>query len=621
MVVHCLRGGLGLVAGAVLPFALAAQQPGPPPRPRPASDTISMTVGGSPPPADTTRPDSAKRAAFVRDSIEKFKAADTLRAPFAHAEAPRPVDIGGPLTFDREQLMQSGAQTLADLLDRVPGATGFRTAWLVDNQTAAFLGDPGRVRVFVDGLPWSPPDRDGQKVLDLAGVQLWPFEQAVIERGAAEVRVYLRSWRYEKTIPYSRIDVLTGDQDANTFRGYFAQRLGNGFGVQAAGENLSLTNTRTGGDGGRRAGMVRVGWARGRWSVDVTHLFGENNRNSQARIVPLGPISALDASASQGVARIAWGDPDDGPWVQAMAATSAYASQSSTITGSTTDTNRVFDRRNAIYALQAGSQWNGVRVSGGLRWHSVQGVAFMSPQLRLSYDRRWIALSAYAERAQEDSATHGDVSVRLMPLSWLAVGGSYGGLGVGDTTGRRVRGYAWRGELGVRVKRDLWLSGGVLQRDSAWVRPTTRYDSTYVATLVPAAQGSFVQLRGRLYEDIFADVTAMSWDQPGGLRPRYQTRSEVYILTRWLGRFPSGVFSLLASVSHEYREPVTFTNGTNTFASTFSRTWNGRLEIKIMSGIISWQIRNLAGDINTQVPGALMPRSVSQYGIRWEFRN
>ena len=588
---------------------------------RPAPGERADTVAGK---TDTSaRLDSLKRAAAVRDSLEKFKAGDTVRTNFAQAEAPRSLDIGAPYTWNREQLMTSGAMTLADLIERIPGASGFRTSWLLDHEAATYLGDFGRVRVYVDGVPFAPPDRDGHGVLDLTAIQLWAFEHATIERGAAELRIYLRSWRYDRTIPASRVDVFTGDQDANTFRGFFAQRFGSGFGVQAAGENLSVSNTRAGGDGARRAGLVRLGWASGRWSLDVTHRFADNNRNSQVRRIPFGPVAANDAAASLGYARVAWGDPEQGPWVQAIAATSAFAQQSATIAGTTTDTTRVFDRRNAIYTLVGGTQWAGWRVSAGLRWTSIQNVGSTTPLVRASYDRGWASLQAYAERSAEDASTHGDVSVRLLPRSWLAVAGSYGGLAVNssDSLRRRIKGYAWRGEIGVRVAGELWLSGGVLSRDSAWVMPPTRYDTTFTAILAPAARGTFASLRGRLYSDIFADVVATQWEQAGTLRPHYQTRAEVYLQTRWLSRFPSGSFGLLTSLAHEYREPVAFQTGSGVLRSSGGRAVHARLEIRILSGTLSWQLRNLAGDIQDQIPGALLPRSVSVYGIRWDFRN
>ena len=609
------RGGLGLLAGAVLPFSLCAAQQGvappkaPPPPPVAPGDSAKARL------------DSLKRAADVRDSIAKFELGDTVRAPFAHAEEPRTTEIGEPYRWSREELLASGAMTLADLLERVPGATGFRTAWFVDQQSASYLGDFARVRVFIDGLPFAPPDRDGGRVLDLTAIQLWAFEGCVIERGAAELRIYLRSWRYDKTIPDSRVDVFTGDQDVNLFRGFFAQRFGPGLGIQVAGENLSLSNTRTGGDGSRRAGLIRLGWAAGRWSVDVMHLFADNIRNSQLRQNPFDPIPALHPGTSQSYLRAGWGDPDAGSWLQAMAATTNFAQQSAELNATVRDTNRIFDARSAMYVLQGGTAWGGLRVSGGLRWHSVRGISFTSPHLRASYERTWLALSAYAERSREDSTTHGDVSVRVLPRSWLALTASYGGSGVGNLTGGRVRGYASRAEVGLRVRPDLWLSGGVLARDSAWLKAPVRFDTTLSEGLGKPIQGTFIRLRGRLYSDIFADVTGMSWDLPGTYRPRYQARTEIFLHTRWLSRFKSGAFGLLASVAHEYREPVVFPRDSTATVSGFSRTVNARLEIRILSGTLSWQLRNLVGELQNQVPGALLPRSVSVYGIRWEFRN
>ena len=568
------------------------------------------------------RLDSLKREADVRDSIAKFRLGDTVRAPFARSEEPRTLDIGRPLAWNREQLMTSGALSLADLLDRVPGATGFRASWMMDQEAASFLGDFARVRVFIDGLPYAPPDRDGRGVLDLNAVQLWAFERLVIERGAAELRLYLRTARHNLTVPVSRVDVFTGDQDVNIFRGFFAQRFGPGFGVEASGENLSLSNTRTGGDGSRRAGVVRLGWAGGRWSVDLVHNFTDHSRRSQVRSLPYPTWPAFNPSSSQGYARVAWGDPDVGTWMQAIAATSAFASPSAELSSTAFDTNRVFDRRNAIYSLMGGTEWSGLRISAGMRWHSVQGTSFASPLARVSYDRGWIALQTYGERSHEDSTTHGDVSLRLLPRPWLALGASYGGSGTQATGGKRARGYASRAEVGLRVRAELWLSGGILARDSAFLRAPYRFDSTLASVMVPAAQGSFVQLKGRVYNDIFIDLTGTAWDQVGAYRPHYQTRAELFLQTRWLSRFPSGAFGLLASLSHDYREPTAFPFDSGQLIRTsFGRSVNARLEVRILSGTVSWQLLNLAGDRHDQLPGALRPRSVSVYGVRWDFRN
>lgn len=566
--------------------------------------------------------DSASgKAARARAEQDSLKKADTLRAPFARSDAPRSLDIGDAYEWDREALQASGASTLADLLERIPGATGFRSAWIVDQESATYLGDFARVRVFVDGVPFAPPDLKGGGVLDLTALQLWWYESCAIERAPAEVRVYLRTWRVRKTIPYTRVDIYTGDQELNVFRGYFAQRFGPGFGLQVAAENLSLSQSRTGGDGSRRAAMVRLGWASGRWSLDAFHEYADHFRRDQARRTPNSLIPSFSPSASISYVRLGFGDPELGSWAQLLASTTGFASLAAEING-TIDTTRKFTVRRSQYAFFAGTELGGLRVSGGVRALSMLGQSFISPQARVSYSRGWVTAQAYAERSNEDSTTHGDLSVRLVPRPWLALSAAFGGSGVGDTIGRRVRGYASRVELGVRLKPELWLTGGLLRRDSAWLKAPTRYDTLLVPSLVGPAQASYVGLRGRLYDELFADMVALQWDQAGAYRPRYQTRAELYVKTRWLHRFPSGAFGLLFSLAHEYKEPALFPSlGATPVATGYSRNIITKLEIRILTGVISWQWRNVAGEFMDQVPGALLPRANSVYGIRWEFTN
>ena len=622
------------MAGAVLLGASArggAQVPVPVPVPRPdsiARPPVQRPALDSLVQARAAQDSAAARAARTRDSLDAFRKSDTLRAAFTASEAPRSLDIGGAYRWDREELQASGANTLADLLEHVPGALGVRAAWIVDQESATYLGDFGRVRVFVDGLPFAPPDVKDEHGISLANTPgqsadtlLWQFESCTIERGAAELRVYLRSWRANKTIPYTRVDVYTGDQELNVFRGYFAQRFGPGLGVQVAAENLSLSQSRTGGDGSRRSGMVRLGWAAGRWSVDAFHEYADHFRRDQARQSPLSLIPSFSPSASISYVRVGYGDPEQGTWAQALASTTGFASLAAEING-TVDTTRKFSLRRSQYAFFAGTSWGALRVSAGLRALSILERSFMSPQARVSYARGWLSAQAYGERSMEDSTTHGDVSVRVAPRPWLALAASYGGSGTGDTLGRRVRGYASRLELGVRVRPALWLTGGVLRRDAAWVKAPLRYDTLMAPSLTGPAQATYLGLRGRVYDELFADIVGLQWDQAGAYRPRYQTRAELYIKTRWLHRFPSGAFGLLWSIAHEYKEPAAFPMRAGAITATgYSRNIITKLEIRILTGVLSWQWRNVAGEFMDQVPGALLPRANSVYGIRWEFTN
>ena len=132
-----------------------------------------------------------------------------------------------------------------------------------------------------------------------------------------------------------------------------------------------------------------------------------------------------------------------------------------------------------------------------------------------------------------------------------------------------------------------------------------------------------LSVRGRLYRAINADAWAIAWSDTSGLyRPRYQTRSELYIQTSLLDRFPRGNFGLLASLAHEYRSSTRFpTKGDSVLTVGDSRTVAFRLEIRIQTAVVSYQFRNLLQQRFAEVPGFNLPRQTQFYGVRWDFWN
>src|SRR5690348_11609534 len=120
---RCLWNGLGLVlAGAVLHAPIRSLGAQVPVRP----DTVRRP--------DTLRiPIPARADSILRDTLAKKDSlhpvdtvrADTIKAPLAHAERPADLGIGRTLHWTRDSLFATGALTLTDLLDRVPGITTY----------------------------------------------------------------------------------------------------------------------------------------------------------------------------------------------------------------------------------------------------------------------------------------------------------------------------------------------------------------------------------------------------------------------------------------------------------------------------------------------------------------
>ncbi|HTE47715.1 MAG TPA: hypothetical protein VK636_20905, partial [Gemmatimonadaceae bacterium] len=180
-----------------------------------------------------------------------------------------------------------------------------------------------------------------------------------------------------------------------------------------------------------------------------------------------------------------------------------------------------------------------------------------------------------------------------------------------------------RAQAGLRIHH-LWFLGGILQRDSLRLSAPVEFDTLFTARReAKNATGVTAGIRGQLWRLINVDLSGVRWDDSAGFyRPRFQTRSEIFVKTKLLDKFPSGNLGIMASAVHEYRSGVSFPVGkTDVLAVPGYRTISTLLEIRILNATISWQFRNLLGERYTQVPFFVNPRQTNYYGVRWEFTN
>jgi hypothetical protein len=573
------------------------------------------------------RPDSARVA---RDTVPR----DTIKAPFARAPMPQPIEIGQSLVYDRASLFATGALTLQDLLDRVPGITGLRSGWIAAPMVSAYLGDVRRVRVFFDGLEFDELDPRTGGILDLTQLQLWTLEELRIERGASEVRVYARSWRVERTTAYTRTDIASGDQQTNLYRGYFGRRFGGGEGFQLGAQQYGTTPQLRGSPSSDELALLgRVGWARARWSVDAFALRSSRNRGSIKTLTLPGvlvpdSVATLRSSRVDAYARAAYGDPERGLWLQGLAGALAYRIQhgdQSSFSTATDTTVRDTLRFRAQYVIAGGFTRSGLRLDLTERLRVGDGKRLSTPSGRAEFVSGPLALAAFAEGPGPDSLARAEVLGRLTPLRFVSFAGAVGRSEERRTPDSTITSNFLRAEGAVRLF-GVWLAGGFVQRDGVLLLPPRVFGKSYAPVLAPTARGATAAIRGTVYGPVKANITAIRWDDSSGFyRPRYQTRGELYVATNWLSRFPTGNFGLVASVTHEYRSstkfPVTVSGQDGVNFVPDSRTLNFLLEIRIVSAVISYQFRNIKGDEYELVPGYLMPRQTQFYGVRWEFWN
>ena len=559
------------------------------------------------------RKDSARAAVSV---VEK----DTIKSPIATAEAPVLADPSGSFVWDRRDLFSTGALTVQDLLDRVPGVTGLRAGWIADPMVASFLGDPRRVRVFLDGLELEELDPRMRRMWDLTQIPLWALDDIRVERGASEVRIHLRSWRVDRTTPYTRTDVYTGDQATNLYRGMFGRRYKHGEVLQLAGQQFGTDPGRLQESSDQLGVLARIGWAEGNWSGDAFLLRGDRHRGRAITNTLSDTIPDTESTRSEAYVRFGWGRSDSGLWMQAVANSSRYAyggKTSGALGGSTSTPASDTSRSRAQYVVSGGYSLGRVRASLTQRVIVGNGRSLATPSARVGVETRYLTVSGLAEGRGLDSTRRMEASAVVRPLSFLYAAGS---IGIEQPRGGGDERFV-RAEGGVRV-RNLWLSAGLLRRDSVRLDAPVIYRSGTTAVTDGSADGLYANIRGRIWKAIYADAQGIQWSDTGSFyRPKYQTRAELYVSTSLLNRFPSGNFHILASAVHEYRSSSLWPDSPDTLRLQGYRTISTLLQVRILQAEVFWNLRNILGERYEQVPGYRLPRITNIYGVRWEFWN
>ena len=337
-------------------------------------------------------------------------------------------------------------------------------------------------------------------------------------------------------------------------------------------------------------------------------------------------IPSLKSTRMDAYVRGALGDPERGAWLQAIAgALNYHIENGNENAGSTDEQPKDTTRFRAQYVVAGGFTRWGLRLEAAERLRVGDGNHIATPSGRAELVTGPLALNAFAEGLGPDSIARFEAVGRLTPLpfvSLLAAAGRSSERVFGDSS---VTTTFLRGEAGLRIA-GLWLVGGVLRRDNVVLAPPVVFTDSLVPVSSPEAIGVMAAVRGRIYRALRANAFAIRWnDSSGFYRPRYQTHSELFISTNWLSRFPSGNFGLLVGGVHEYRSttrfPVMIANQPAIASVPDSRTYNFRLEVRIVSAVLSYQFRNIRGDIYQLVPGYTMPRQTQFYGVRWEFWN
>ncbi len=568
----------------------------------------------------------------AEDAAPKRQHNDSVQARIGRDAATPSLEIGQSFTYTRNQLFSTGAITLGDLLDRIPGYTTFRTGWLAAPQATAIGGDFSRVRVFIDGIERDDLEPRNGVAPDLSTIPIWMLETLSLARSANELRVDLRTWEYDGTAPYTRIDALTGDLNTNLYRVFYGKRFYNGAALQVALQQFGVTDVRNGGGGQQFGGMVRYGIGRPWWSIDITGIRSNDTRIVTNRYQYGQSMPGYREAKTLAYARAAIGKEGSGPFIQLVASTQIlkensphYDSLTARQYGFAPDTVDSL-ASTAQYVATAGFDAGGGRLRLIERYRTRLGRGYNSPSATFDLTNRFLSANAMVERDEYAGLTRAEAGARLSPLPFLAV---LGYVGQRSPLGTPAPGFipqptsrSARLEAGIRLlPSGLWLSGGVITRDTAVLVPSALWDTAFVSTPVGRQTAKTVELHGPLIGALSLNAGGTQWDKAYPYTPRTEAHADLRFYTEWHARFPTGNFSFLFQPGIDYRSSAPFPEQGGTRLAMPSRAVSLLVELRILRGVLSFQRRNVLGAIYDQVPGYLMPRPVNVYGVRWYFFN
>ncbi len=590
--------GFGLAAGAVLPRISEGQIP---------TDTVV--------PAPTPAPER-------QDTIPVVP--DTVVTPIARAELPGTVGVNEPNRWHRPQFMGTGSLSLLDLVERIPGVTSFHTGWIASPMHAAHLGNAARIRVFLDGIELVPMDPQIGLVSELHDVPLWGLEEVSIERGADEVRVHARTWRVDRTTTFTRTDFETGDLNTNLYRAFAGRRWRGGAAVQGAIEQYA-TSAPTGRGGGDQFTLFASGgWARSHWSADVAVLNARRTRDAHPRLVGTGGMPRHRANRRTAYARVGYGDPEMGGWAQLLAVTRSFRPEVQLQTGQepVPDTTRW----DAQYIAAAGVTLSGVRLSATNRLHVLDGETVNAIEGRAAAGFGPLSASLRSERRGGGLSSVEEASALLAPLSFLALTAAAARRTAGEDAIEEGSQITARVEGHLRL-RGLWLSAGAVRRGEIRVPGLTVFDTLYIAAVDAEATGIVAGARGRIWRDVGASVWLIRWEEAGWYRPQLQVRSELFVRTMWLNRFPRGNLEIYAGLTHDHRSGVFIPRadagelflGADVTPQVDLLT--ARIEVRLLDAVLFWHQRLFVSEIPQFVPGYVPLQAASMFGVRWNFWN
>lgn len=630
-----LLGLMGVLGAA---RTAAAQEPTPLPDSTAVVDSTAVPAGPAGMPLDSL--------GLPKDSVA---AADTLEPIDVVQRFPRgtaPSWRAGVWEWDRKALMASGAASLTDLLERIPGVQPLRYGMFASPEAVNAWGmTAGRIEVVLDGFALDPLNAG---VYDLSRFELAGLERVRVERAAGRLRIELETIAPTDRRPYSMVEAGTGQPDgAKLFRGVFQA-------PRVFGGPLSLAVDRVDSEGLNRAEPANtfatwLKWAR---IVGTTALQLELRRASVDRQLADGTL--VEGSRQDWVLR-ARGTPFGRVTTEAFFGASSLEGGLASAAVEPVPTGGTEGEEGAGEAEDGAAEADD---DGPTRLSSVQAgvrAAFES-------DRGWSRATVRLRNQEALPAVETELTGGLRPFDPLEVSGSVSWADWRD--GSSAAAYGVRAEVGpfLGLRPFAELSGGrrgvPFLRDSDGAPVLT--DRTSIRIGGDFSRGG-LHLAGAFLKLSADSIPAygLPFDRGAGLFPggdltgfevtgRIPLFWEPLALEGWYTRrwgaapwiylpedswraalvyshspLPSGNLDVLARIGGRHRGAMIVPTGDGATAFVPGHTvFDAYLQLRILSvwAFVRWENIFLRPGVQ-DFPGRSFPRQRVFYGVKWEFWN
>ncbi|MFN8652867.1 MAG: TonB-dependent receptor [Gemmatimonadales bacterium] len=573
-------------------------------------------------PMDTLPPDSLQRdTTYTTEKYLEEQAKNAVLLPVMPLVGQAgPLPVGSRVVLDRDSLDWALAETVGDLLQRVPGVYLWRGGWLGRTEYPNYRGrGPASVEYIVDGLPYLPlgPDSLG---IDPSYFSLSQYERMEIEKLPGTLRVRLFSRRHATQAPGSRVGIASGDKSVARYIGALEYRWPMGIGLSLGGERMVaptatgaasdffLTNTR-----------VALDWVPGtRFGVSAQLLSSSPERDPYLQTDTLE--FGLKGHRLDAQLRAFWKSrPDElGLRVDGIAGITRWSGdgpddnirQGGVIVGWRAPrfglTARAFNR----------SHYTPIDLSAEAGWSplGIFTAALETGYQTHDYDRtsRWVTArsSLTLPLGFQFSGTGKVGKVVAFPTVWF-------------DPEQDVREY----QLTAGWQRSWFGVEGGFAHTAAFTPLAYRSFRPTIDSIAPAPATDWVTLNWRLQPKRWFTLEGWYSDPrgkrtPEGLPPTHSMTSAT-IRSKFWRTFKSGIFDFKATIAYEtWGDGVIGRDSTGAARALDGASfWRTQIEIRLDSFMLYWDRYNLQASRKQFVPGFTILNFGSTFGVRWEFKN